>query len=268
MAGKNKKDQINLEDIKTLIQTEFHNLRSQQLVPMEDEIKMIREEVNNRITIIENDTKLAIDAGQENKEEIDNLKAVVAEQSVKLKTQDHLLKKLSNEVDDLTNRSLRTTLIFKNIPKTNHERSWDNTKNVLTHEIYQAMIMDNPNITKEVIHSFIERCHRSGGNNTANPVESPSNNQPAIPIIIAKISNWVFSEKIKSAFLQLNRARRSNIYVSQMHSKAITDRQNKALQHRMMLKREDPTLKGYVKYPAILMVKCCDDVGFKNEKEF
>ena len=41
-----------------------------------------------------------------------------------------------DDIDDFKNRSLRKTLIFKNIPyNSNNQNSWNETKNVLAAEI-------------------------------------------------------------------------------------------------------------------------------------
>ena len=49
--------------------------------------------------------------------------------------------------------------------------------------------------------------------------------------------------------------KKSQIFVTQMFSAALTSRRNAAMMERKELKAQDPTLQGYVKYPAILMIK-------------
>ena len=50
-----------------------------------------------------------------NSDEIDSLKFKIKEQSEKIRKQFETISELENEVEELKNRSLRKTLIFKNI---------------------------------------------------------------------------------------------------------------------------------------------------------
>ena len=80
----------------------------------------------------------------------------LAEQDGKLADQDSEIRSLLGDIDNLKNRSLRKTLIFKNIPyNSNSENSWNETKNVLAAEIAKVI----PNTTSEVAVNFIEKYH-------------------------------------------------------------------------------------------------------------
>ena len=48
---------------------------------------------------------------------------------------------------------------------------------------------------------------------------------------------------------------KSHIFVSQMYSPALTKRRNEAMKVRKELKKSDPTIQAYVKFPAKLMIK-------------
>ena len=48
--------------------------------------------------------------------------------------QQNLLNHLEEEIEDLKNRSLRTTLIFQNISKIQNEKSWEDTKETLANQ--------------------------------------------------------------------------------------------------------------------------------------
>ena len=73
--------------------------------------------------------------------------------------------------------------------------------------------------------------------------------------IIAKCTDWDFSKRIKSEFIGSAKNGNSQIFVTQIFSAALTSRLNAAVMVRRELKTQDPTLQGYLKYPAILMIK-------------
>ena len=62
---------------------------------------------------------------------------------------------LDNEVEDLKNRSLRKTLVFRNIKQQQSEKTWDVTKMVLANEISKNM----QDFSKEEIIKNIEQAH-------------------------------------------------------------------------------------------------------------
>ena len=112
------------------------------------------------------------------------------------------------EVEDLKNRSLRKTLVFRNIKKQQSEKTWDNTKMALANEISKNM----QDFSKEEILKNIERAHRV---TTAN--RNPFATSSAPPFLVAKIINWDMSEKIKSAIIKANQEGKSAVFVWQMY---------------------------------------------------
>ena len=86
----------------------------------------------------------------------------------------------------------------------------------------------------------IERAHRSQ--------ETEYTNTPAI---IARFNDWQLTETIKTSFIKA----KSHIFVSQTYSPVLTKRRNEAMKIRKELKKSDPTIQAYVKFPAKLMVK-------------
>ena len=72
-------------------------------------------------------------------------------------------------IDDLKNRSLCKTLIFKNIPyNSNNENSWNETKNVLVAEIAKVL----PNTPSEVVPNLLKE-----------PIVSPQLQKEKDPLI-------------------------------------------------------------------------------------
>ena len=86
----------------------------------------------------------------------------------------------------------------------------------------------------------IERAHRSK--------ETEYTNTPAV---IVKFNDWQLIETIKTSFIKA----KSHTFVSQMYLPALTKRRNEAIKERKELKKSDPTIQAYVKFPAKLKVK-------------
>ena len=102
------------------------------------------------------------------------------------------------------------------------------------------------NIDHGVIIKKIERAHRAEENRSGR-------NLP----IIAKFTDWNFSEGVKTSFIEAAKDGndRTPIFVSQMYSPAVTNRPNETMKKRKELREEDQGIRAYVKYPAVLMVK-------------
>ena len=130
---------------------------------------------------------------------------------------------------------------------------------VLANEISENM----QDLTKEEIIRYIERAHRV---TTAN--RNPSSTSSVLPFFVAKITNWDMSEKIKSVIIKANQEGKSPVFVSQMYLKSLTEIRNAALKYRADLKEQDPSIQGYVKFSAILMIKRTGERKYSLEKEF
>jgi len=190
------------------------------------------------------DTKLSVST---NTSRLDSLEELVAKHTDSITD-------LSTNLDDLQNRSLRKTLIFKNIAKSNDEVSWTDTKNVLTKIIHDLQ----PEVLREKIYKQIERAHRG----------KASKEYDGPPFIYALFTNWCFSEQVKELFQTESMNNNSTIYVSQMFSKSVTARRAKAFEHRRELRKATPTVKSHVKFPAVLMVKYDGETKYKTLQSF
>ena len=100
------------------------------------------------------------------------------------------------EVGDLKNRSLRKTLVFRNIKKQQSEKIWDDAKMVLANEISKNM----QDFSKEEIIRNIEQAHRVTTTSRRNHSATS-----APPFLVAKITNWDMLEKINLPLLKLTR---------------------------------------------------------------
>ena len=142
------------------------------------------------------------------------------ERLVSLETEN---KKIMEKLEDLKNRSMRKTLVFRNIQQDHKKDSWDQTKIILANEIKKKMENIDHHIMKK-----IERVHRAKKNR-------PGRNLP----VIAKFTSWNFSGEMKTSFIKAakDENNRTLIFVLQMYSPALTTRCNEAMKKRKKLRR-------------------------------
>ena len=115
------------------------------------------------------------------------------------------------------------------------------------------------NIDHSVIIKKIERAHRAKEN-------KPGRNLS----IIAKFTDWNFSEEVKTSFIKAAKDGndRTPIFVSQMYSPALTTRGNEAMKKRKELREDDQGTRAYVKYPTVLMVKQPGEAAYTPYAEY
>ena len=172
--------------------------------------------------------KKAEDAKANASNNSDEIEFKVWNERIKWENQFETISELESEIEELNNRSLRKTLIFKNIKiHQADESSWSDTKSVLIDQISRVL----PETTKEEILKNIERVqgvHSKGASSNESP-----------PNLVVKMVKWEFSEKVKSALIQENWNGRSQVFVSQMYWKSLTLRWNQALKQKHEMNKED-----------------------------
>ena len=208
-----------LDEIKDLLNAKFSELGT-RLTSLEDKLDSVTKDIHLKPKAVETTAQEASTwstCAQENREEI-GLK--LAELNETVSNQAIIINQLEVEVD-LKSRSLRKTLIFRNIKKQQSEKTWDDTKMVLANEISKNM----QDFLKEEIIRYTERTHQVITANRSPSVTS------ALPFLVAKITNWDMLEKIKSAIIKANQEGNSAVFVSQMYSKSLTEERNAALKY-------------------------------------
>ena len=133
------------------------------------------------------------------------------------------------DIGDIKNRSLRKTLIFKNTPQPKKQESWDESKDNLIKEIRSV----RSTVEETVIRDKTERAHKT----ITKPWKSLQN-----------LMTGKFNKSVKTSFIRA----KSQIYVSQMYS---PKKHNEAMKVRKDLKRNEPNIQAYAKFPAQLIIK-------------
>ena len=196
-----------LEEIKDLLNVKFSELGT-RITLLEEKLNSVTKDIHLKLNAIKTTAQEASTNARENREEIESLKFRLAELNETVGNQTITIHQLDIEAEDLKNRSLRKTLFFRNIKKQQSEKTWDDTKMVLANEISKNM----QDFSKEEIIKNIGQAHWV---TTAN--RNPSATSSAPSFLVAKITNWDMSEKIKSAIIKANWEGRLAVFVSQMY---------------------------------------------------
>ena len=147
---------------------------------------------------------------------------------------------------------MRNSLILKNIPEDEGENNWDDTKCTVATHLSKVLGINKNDITNR-----IERAHRGG-----------KKSQKYHRNIYIRLYS---SEDVKYYIFELrklNMAKKTNIIGMNQYSKKLTERRNQALYERKKLKDKKEIISGYVKFPAILMIKREGDNGFVFKESF
>ena len=128
---------------------------SEKLASIEEKFDKTAKEIYLKLDKIEKDTEESRIKTSKNSDEIEGLKFQISDQNEQISKQNKTISKL-----ELKNRSLRKTLIFKNIKHQVNENSWSDTNKVLIDEISKVLT----EASKEEIATNIERAHRVQNN--------------------------------------------------------------------------------------------------------
>ncbi len=173
---------------------------------------------------------------------VDDLEKQLLEQNDKVKS-------LEDNLDDLKNRQMRKTLVFRGFPEgCEGQDTWDNCKSFLT--TFVAGLKLHLPLAVE-----IERAHRGPKNSRSNGSSKP---RP----IYAQFLRWSdanavlqsgTSALIKSPYMV--EGKKVPIFIDQMVTQRIRDMQNNSMKIRKYLRSVHQDWKIYVRYPADIMYK-------------
>ena len=119
-----------LDEIKDLLNAKF-SVIGIRLTSLEDKLDNVTKVIHLKLNAVRTTAQEASTCARENREEVDGLNFRFAELNETVNNQPFIINQLDVEVEDLKNRSLRKTLVFRNIKKQQSEKTRDDTKMVL-----------------------------------------------------------------------------------------------------------------------------------------
>ena len=241
-----------LDSFKEKLLKDFSKMLDERTEELVNHVMQRMDEIENNVT---NNTKNIKKNAEEIKILKENYRITTKEnKDLKQKLEDAMskLSKTEDELGDKTNRQLRKTLIFTNVIEESSEQY--DVSAILAKTISKA---SQNKITETEASNFIERAHRGKAK-----LHSQNRTRP----IYVAISDWRFSERLKEVFL--DKRNKTGVFCEQMYGQRTTQRRNLALAKRKELKASNEIIKGYVAFPARLMVKKEGDVKYKLFKDF
>ena len=219
-------------------------------------------ELMGKITIVEQTANQALQTATKNEERLFELESTQdqTKEDIKneLKTMKESIKEEINirkiegqlkaaliELEDLRNRSMRSTFIFKNI-KEEKKEMWEDTARILTNFIVEDLKLS---YRYDEIDNQISRAHR-GSSEDSNDNQT---NRQGHRAIYAQFVNWRTAEEIQNRVIELNSKKQTPVIVNQMFSKELTKRRNQALKKRKEILQNDNELQIKLEFPAKLM---------------
>ena len=215
------------------------------------------EELVSRISLLENadpcNLKEIESSVEHNATEIQSIKDDLAVMKATVEKCNVTMEVQEEKIEEMKNRQMRNTLVFKGIAESENEQTWDDVEYNLLKTI-RKVIKDFPD-------DLIERCHRG-----YQKLYSPSGSRD----IIARFFSWKDAEDVKRAFARKNsKDRNFGVYANQKYGPRTTARRNLAMVKRKELIASGDVAKAYVNYPAKLMVaKNMKDTEFKLHKNY
>ena len=161
-------------------------------------------------------------------------------------------------MEDRTNRQLRETLVFKNVPE-EREETYKDTK-----ELLAKVINENcPNISYQSALNQIKRAHRE---RQRRPDE---NSRTGKRLIFAAFHSWDMCQEIIETFKQKSITDRTfTISADQKYGPLTSKRRQMAFQLRRELKDRGLITSAYVDFPARLMVNMAGDLRNDGKKHY
>lgn len=169
------------------------------------------------------------------------------------------VKKLSEVCEERTNRQLRETLVFRNVPETVENESYGQTKELLAQLISENCDLEFDDVIRE-----IKRAHRE-----SNRRNGEEHYRKGKRHIFAAFHSWDLCQKIIETFrLKCIRNPEFIIAADQKYGPLTTRRRSLALKTRKELKQNGVIAGGYIDFPAKLMVNYDGQVDNDRKKVY
>ena len=234
-----------------------------KIVQLEQSIQQTDDRVCDLVAQVEN--------GEDNQnQKFTALTKRVVELEEKLSALDeapHQINDLAEAIESRTNRQLRETLVFKNIPEEESDVSggllaqYTETKKLLATVISQHC----PSISYDDAYSQIKRAHRERKRDDIDEERSRAGKR----LIFAAFHSWDLCQEILDSFRLLNiKDRNFKISAEQKYGPLTTKRRQLAFTLRKKLKETGVITSGYVDFPARLIVNLNGELNVDGKKVY
>ena len=165
------------------------------------------------------------------------------------------IKQLGEDLESRTNRQLRETLVFHNIPENAGGEEYSDTKKLLATTISQHC----DDISYDEAFSQIKRAHRESDHRKN---EDGVHDREGRRIIYAAFHSWDMCQTVIETFREkCIRDRDFKIAAEQKYGPKTNKRRKLAFQMRKQLKENGDIVSGFVAFPAKLMVNKPGDMN-------
>ena len=234
-----------LKDQKNAIIKEFKN----ELKTLSDKVDKVKKTADDALALAKQNEANIATINASIKTLTDNHNTLAGEHKTLQATstaKDEVIRNLEHKLEDSTNRHLRKTLVIKGVKELDNE-TWEMTESVLAKTISKAT--DGETDESDAAR-MIERAHRS----------RPNRQKKGHRDIFVKMYDWKDCEYLKQMFAKKNIKDKSfKTYCEQKYGPLTTARRNEALKARKTLKAEGEGARGFIAFPAKLMVKLPGD---------
>lgn len=235
-------------------------------------IEGLKQSVEERLTSVESKINTVVKANEVLKQTVDENNASSTQAIERLTMRMAVLEEkvrnyeslpdkvidLQEKLEDRTNRQLRETLVFRNIPETSPEENYAQTK-----ELLAKHISEHTDIPLEEIKQQIKRAHREAPKRN----DDGKNTRKGKRHIFAAFHSWELCQSILEKFrLKSIKDSTFNFYADQKYGTLTTRRRNLALGIRKDLKASGKITAGYLQFPAKLLVNYNGDVNVFGKK--
>lgn len=219
---------------------------------IEEKVTSLAGDVDVLTTRVESDKNILddkIQALQQQVMSLTNKVAVLESLPAKVQQQREL-------TEERTNRQLRETLVFKNVPE-GEEKTYADTKKILSQLISQHCDLPMEVVSKEIKRAHRETKRRNNDNFSRNGKRH----------IFAAFHSWDLTQKIIEDFKKKNfQDNTFKIYAEQKFGPLTSKRRSLALAQRKELKEVGAISGGYVSFPAKLFVNFTGQVNSEGKK--
>ena len=258
--------QTSNEDVKTDLGAKIDAL-SAKLDGYDEKIEEIEKNVQKTDDSVQTLTAQVANSDDSHREKFEEFEKRIADLEEKLKKYEEVpvsLDRLAEKVEDRTNRTLRETLIFKNVPEEGENGDDDDYQ--YTKELVAKIVSDNcVEVTYDEALRSIKRAHRERDRKD----DEEPHYRAGKRFIFVAFHSWDLCQVILKRFRLKNiNDRNFNISAEQKYGPMTTRRRSLAFQERKRLIDAGTITSGFVAFPARLLVNYPGEMNARNRKMY